>query len=90
MLPDDERREIQYTIEYALFAIVYNTLEPDPPGQSAYEIMQNCGGEYKSMPIPVPHDWKPCLKAAQRMVEQPCCRQLKEHVLQPHRTCCTG
>lgn len=70
MLPDQHRREIQYALEYAMLAIL-NQL---PPHQ---QLMVKPGH-----PIPVPNDWKPCLKLPQKMLETQPSLQLSSHILQ--------
>ncbi|KAL7094515.1 hypothetical protein ACP275_11G108100 [Erythranthe tilingii] len=88
MLTDDRWREIQYAVEYAVFAIADPTPRPDPPGQGRFEIEQlilERQPERIAAPIPVPHDWKPAYPLLKHMVGEQDLSQLREQVDRLHR-----
>ncbi|KAL7135536.1 hypothetical protein ABFS83_11G103800 [Erythranthe nasuta] len=89
MLTENQWREIQYAVEYAVSAIADLNPQPDPPGQACVELQQEILDEQPHMiaaPIPVPHDWKPAHPLLRHMVEVHSISQLREQIDRLHYT----
>ncbi|KAL7135539.1 hypothetical protein ABFS83_11G104100 [Erythranthe nasuta] len=89
MLTDDRWREIQYAVEYAVFAIADPTPRPDPPGQRWVQRKEEILDEQPqriAAPIPVPRDWKPAHPLLQEMAKKHSISQLRERIDRLHNT----
>ncbi|KAL8034290.1 hypothetical protein ABFX02_12G018500 [Erythranthe guttata] len=68
MLSDEQRREIEYALEYAMLAALNPLPMPAPPQQNIVSS------------IPVPRNWKPVLELPQYMLETLPFLQLKTKI----------
>ncbi|KAL7131631.1 hypothetical protein ABFS83_12G017200 [Erythranthe nasuta] len=88
MLSDEQRREIQFALEYAMLANLNQLPPPMPPPMTWSEFREKNSDIDYVPPVPVPPDWKPSLKLPTYMLETlPFLElQMKISKLQSHMT----